>query len=330
MTQPASRRAELSGEPATPRPEGRDAERCSASPCPSRPSCRRGPAPMALAARRSSLVVAGAFVSRYAARCSARGTALEADAKGRGAPTLLRVQVVTPAHGDERSRAVAPGQRQPLEETVVYPRASGYVPQVARRHRRQGDRGRAARRDRHARARPAARPGARPARAGRGGRSSRRRPTPRFSKQNLERYEKLAPAGRRLAAGAREEAGPGRRRRGQRRRSPSANIDAQHANIQRLTPAQVVRPRRRRRSPAPSSRARVERGALVTAGTATPLFKISATDPVRVFVQVPQDVAPSVRAELRRERDGARVLRAAPSTGRSRAPPARSIRRRAR
>jgi RND family efflux transporter MFP subunit len=41
-----------------------------------------------------------------------------------------------------------------------------------------------------------------------------------------------------------------------------------------------------------------QRGALVTAGNATPLFKIAATDLVRVFVQVPQDLAPSVRNGL--------------------------------
>jgi RND family efflux transporter MFP subunit len=39
----------------------------------------------------------------------------------------------------------------------------------------------------------------------------------------------------------------------------------------------------------------IARGALVTAGNGTPLFRIAATDPVRVFVGVPQDVAPSVK-----------------------------------
>jgi RND family efflux transporter MFP subunit len=39
----------------------------------------------------------------------------------------------------------------------------------------------------------------------------------------------------------------------------------------------------------------IDRGALVTAdGSATPLFNIVATDPVRVFVDVPQNVAPSI------------------------------------
>ena len=42
---------------------------------------------------------------------------------------------------------------------------------------------------------------------------------------------------------------------------------------------------------------KVERGALVTAGNSTPLFRIAATDPVRVFIQVPQSMAPSVHPE---------------------------------
>ncbi|MFO0673583.1 MAG: efflux RND transporter periplasmic adaptor subunit, partial [Polyangiaceae bacterium] len=41
----------------------------------------------------------------------------------------------------------------------------------------------------------------------------------------------------------------------------------------------------------------VERGALVTAGNATPLFRIASTDTVRVFVQVPQDLATSVKVD---------------------------------
>jgi RND family efflux transporter MFP subunit len=40
----------------------------------------------------------------------------------------------------------------------------------------------------------------------------------------------------------------------------------------------------------------IERGALVS--PTTPLYKISNIDPVRVFVQVPQDVAPSVRNDV--------------------------------
>ncbi|MBX3155802.1 MAG: efflux RND transporter periplasmic adaptor subunit [Deltaproteobacteria bacterium] len=39
----------------------------------------------------------------------------------------------------------------------------------------------------------------------------------------------------------------------------------------------------------------IDRGALVSEANRTPLFTIAATDPVRVFVDVPQTIAPSVR-----------------------------------
>jgi membrane fusion protein (multidrug efflux system) len=41
----------------------------------------------------------------------------------------------------------------------------------------------------------------------------------------------------------------------------------------------------------------IDRGALVVAGNSAPLFKVAATDPVRIFVEVPQDLAPSVKVD---------------------------------
>ncbi|CAN5564183.1 efflux RND transporter periplasmic adaptor subunit [soil metagenome] len=40
---------------------------------------------------------------------------------------------------------------------------------------------------------------------------------------------------------------------------------------------------------------RVERGALLTAGTGTPLYKVARLDPVRVLIAVPQSMAPSIK-----------------------------------
>jgi membrane fusion protein (multidrug efflux system) len=40
----------------------------------------------------------------------------------------------------------------------------------------------------------------------------------------------------------------------------------------------------------------VERGTLVTAGATTPLFKIASLNPMRLFVAVPQDIAPTVES----------------------------------
>jgi membrane fusion protein (multidrug efflux system) len=73
-----------------------------------------------------------------------------------------------------------------------------------------------------------------------------------------------------------------------------ASIEAARANLARLTRLESFA-----RVTAPFAgivAARtVEVGSLVTAGNSTPLFQIVAPDPVRVFVEVPQDVAPSVR-----------------------------------
>lgn len=72
-----------------------------------------------------------------------------------------------------------------------------------------------------------------------------------------------------------------------------AAIEAEQANIRRLGDLKQFS-----RVTAPfagtiTARS-VDRGSLVTAGNATPLFRLAATDTVRVFVQLPQDVAPSI------------------------------------
>ena len=76
-----------------------------------------------------------------------------------------------------------------------------------------------------------------------------------------------------------------------------ANIAAEAANVKRLTDlllfAKVTAPF----AGTITSRS-VDRGSLVTAGNATPLFRLAATDTVRVFVQLPQDVAPSVTLDV--------------------------------
>ncbi|HEX8110144.1 MAG TPA: efflux RND transporter periplasmic adaptor subunit [Kofleriaceae bacterium] len=73
-----------------------------------------------------------------------------------------------------------------------------------------------------------------------------------------------------------------------------ANVAAQQANVRRLVETQgfarVVAP-----FAGTISTRTVERGDLVTEGTGTALYTLVATDPVRVFIEVPQTVAPSVR-----------------------------------
>jgi membrane fusion protein (multidrug efflux system) len=117
-----------------------------------------------------------------------------------------------------------------------------------------------------------------------------------YSKGNLERNRQLLPAGlvsqqtfdQAVAQAGVDQAGIA---------VSEATIGSQRANLQYLaqlkTFARVVSP-----FAGTVTLRNVERGTLVTAGNATSLFRISALDPVRVFVQVPQDVAPSVHLDL--------------------------------
>jgi RND family efflux transporter MFP subunit len=75
----------------------------------------------------------------------------------------------------------------------------------------------------------------------------------------------------------------------------NSNVTAQQANVRRLVETQAFA-----RVLAPFAGAittrTVERGDLVTEGTGTALYTLVAIDPIRVLVEVPQTVAPSVRA----------------------------------
>ncbi len=76
--------------------------------------------------------------------------------------------------------------------------------------------------------------------------------------------------------------------------SAKSNVAAQEANVRRLQDLQgfskVVAP-----FAGTVTTRSIDRGALVREGGTTPLFTVVATDPVRVFVDVPQAIAASVR-----------------------------------
>ena len=202
----------------------------------------------------------------------------------------LRVDVVSPkAKTSDRALTIA-GSVQPLEQTVIYPRANGYLRSWAFD---MGDKVKEGdvlaeietpeldQQIDQAKAQLAqAEANVVQAQASRD-----------FSKTNLDRYRSLTPAG--VTSQAELE----------QKQSQSlvddanvkvaqANVEAQRANIRRMTQlksfAHIGAPFGGRID----SRT-VDRGALVS--PATPLFKVSATDPVRVYVQIPQDVAPTVR-----------------------------------
>jgi RND family efflux transporter MFP subunit len=114
-----------------------------------------------------------------------------------------------------------------------------------------------------------------------------------LAKANLARSERLAPSG--VVSRAELEQGQAQAEVGEANvRVAEANVAAQRANIRRIGQLKAFA-----RVTAPFAgtvtQRSVEIGSLVTAGNGQPLFRVAAMDPARIFVQVPQDVAPSVR-----------------------------------
>ncbi|HEX5059490.1 MAG TPA: efflux RND transporter periplasmic adaptor subunit, partial [Kofleriaceae bacterium] len=73
-----------------------------------------------------------------------------------------------------------------------------------------------------------------------------------------------------------------------------SNVVAQEANVRRLVELQGFAKVSAPFAGTITART-IDRGTLVGEGGATPMFTLVATDPVRVFIDVPQSVAPSVK-----------------------------------
>jgi RND family efflux transporter MFP subunit len=207
----------------------------------------------------------------------------------------LRVEVITPKAGSSDRAVRLPASVQPLQETVVYARASGFVRRwlvdlgdrvaagqlLAEIETPELDQELLQARAQLAQAQPAL---------------LRANADHELSVANLKRYEELAPAG----VVAQTELDQHRAQAKADDASVSvarAAITAQEANIRRLSQltafSKVTAP-----FAGTITQRWVEIGALVTAGNGQPLYRVAATDPARVIVQVPQDVAPSVRPAL--------------------------------
>ena len=236
------------------------------------------------------IVLGGAFFLGYLPKRQARA-ALEESTKS-GAQTLTRVVVFTAKVAASDRAVVLPGSVQPLEETILYARANGYTRRwlvdigdkvkegqlLAEIDTPELDQELEQARAQLAQATAAI---------------AQANANRDFSKSTFERYKQLTSQGlasqqdldQRRAQSLVDDANVG---------VSQANVAAQEANIRRLTQlksfARVMAP-----FEGTITQRTIERGALVTSGNATPLFKIAATDPMRVFVQVPQDVAPSVK-----------------------------------
>lgn len=253
------------------------------------PPARVSPGRVAAFAIVVAVVFGIAFAVGWLPRRQARAELESAQAALAGGP---RVEVVTPKLGESNRALTLPGSVTPLQETVVYARANGYV------RKWYVDIGDVVKPDQliaeldtpdldqqidQARAQLAqARASIVQAKANRD-----------FSALTLDRYKTLTSQGlsapqdldQRKAQASVDEANV---------TVAEANANAQEANLRHLVQlkafARVTAPF------AGTVTARmIEIGTLVTSGNATPLFRIATMDPARVFVQIPQDVAPGVR-----------------------------------
>jgi membrane fusion protein, multidrug efflux system len=234
-----------------------------------------------------------AFVFGYVPGHQQRAALAEAaDVAGKA---VQRVEVVTPKVGASDRALSLPGSVQPLQETVLYARASGYVrkwyvdigdrvtegqvladvetPELDQ----QIDQARAE----LAQAQAAL---------------LQSKANRQLSMANLDRYKALAPSG--VVSQAELEQRQAQAQVDEATVSVSqAAIAAQDANMRRLAQlksfSHVVSP-----FAGTVTQRWVEIGALVTAGNGQPLYKVAEMDPARVFTQVPQDVAAGVHADL--------------------------------
>ena len=235
------------------------------------------------------VVVGGVFAIGYVKHQNARG----------GTPTFasengpLRVEVLTPKELASDRALALPGVVRPLEEAKIYSRSQGYVHKwlvdigdkvkegqlLAEIDTPELDAQLAQARAQLASARATVK------------QSTAQRD---FAKSNTTRYESLAD--QKLVSKSAVEQTQAQAASDEATVAASeSNVTAQEANVRRLQElqgfAKVTAP-----FAGTISARTIDRGTLVGEGGATPMFTLVATDPVRVFVDVPQSVAPSVRA----------------------------------
>ena len=257
------------------------------------------PPPAAISKRRlivisivSVLLLGAAFLVGYLPRREARAALVESTSVAQKA--VPRIEVVSPKVGASQRSMLLPGSVQPLQETTIYARASGFV---RRWDADIGDKVKAGQvlatidtpdlDQEVAQGEAQLKQAAASLVQAKANRDLARANLARYqqleagliSKADLDQYSAQAQVGEANVAVA------------------EANLVAQSANSRRLAQlkdyARVTAP-----FAGIITQRTVEIGALVTAGNGQPLYKVAQMDPARVFVQVPQDVAPAVRPNV--------------------------------
>ena len=235
------------------------------------------------------LVVGAAFAIGYTQRHKAAG---DAPAAGGGAGGVVKVDVIAPKPLQSDQALVLPGVAKPLQETKIYARVQGYV------HKWNVDIGDKVKEGQllveidtpeldaqlaQARAQLAQTKAAvKQAIAQRD-----------YSKSNSTRYQTLSDqqlvaksaVEQQQAQAATDEANVS---------AQEASVAAAEANVRRLADTQAFAKVTAPFAGTITSRA-IDIGSLVGTTDPTPMYTLIATDPIRVFVDVPQTVAPSVQ-----------------------------------
>lgn len=223
---------------------------------------------------------------------SQRGKAHERTALPAAIARTVRVQVVKPKVIDSDHALELPGTVRALEQTKIFPRVTGYV-------RRWlvdiGDKVTAGQLlaeidtpDLDAQIAQAR------AQLGQAQAAVKQVTAQRdFSRSNSQRFESLAD--QKLVSKSQVEQTQAQASTDEANlAAANSNVAAQQANVRRLVETQAFA-----RVVAPFAGTittrTVERGDLVTEGTSSALYTLVAIDPIRVFIDVPQTVAPSVR-----------------------------------
>jgi RND family efflux transporter MFP subunit len=234
-----------------------------------------------------AIIVGGAFTFGYLRKKEARGEV------PKGETGVPRVEVISPKPLTSDKPLELPGTVRALEETQIFARVTGYVRTwnvdigdkvKAGQVLAEIDAPDLASQLSQARAQAAAAQAAvKQAIAQRD-----------YSKSTSSRYTTLAD--QQLVAQAQVEETQARAKTDEANLSSAqSNVAAQEANVRRLTELEgftrVIAP-----FAGTVTQRAIERGALVRDGqSGTPLFTIVATDPVRVFIDVPQSVATTIQ-----------------------------------